>query len=264
MYHRDCAADLTIDLQPGVQRLSGEQASHFVRYRNLSRGDIDRLENVKTLAYAMLRRLQELNVGAVIRLPELAQTVTSDIETNVTPNAIRQLLLRVNQLSIRNNATLPTFEVTRDGTHGLAIDSTVIRQFMIQTYGGATDDAEATLLGHIQSAPNAILLITNRSGVSGLAEAYAERATRMGVPEGQLRTRDDNPDGSPTRLLTITDGWFQADYYTQLFQTVKQQVDRLPRHSGDAITFELILGDDLKPLWYTASAPLDYLASDDE
>ena len=69
MYFRDVAGGLTIDLQPGPQRLDGQAASEFVRYRQFTRGDIDRLDNVKRLAYAMLARLKELNVRAVSAVP---------------------------------------------------------------------------------------------------------------------------------------------------------------------------------------------------
>lgn len=78
----DCAAGLTTDLRPRVQRLDGVQAWHFVQYRNLLRGDIDRIDNVKTLAMALVARVRELHIASVSRLPELPQTYYEEVETN--------------------------------------------------------------------------------------------------------------------------------------------------------------------------------------
>src|SRR5690606_10721962 len=59
MLYHDSAGGLHIDFQPGPQHLAGEAASKFIRYRNSLRGDIDRIDNVKRLAYAMLARRSE-------------------------------------------------------------------------------------------------------------------------------------------------------------------------------------------------------------
>ena len=106
MYHRDQAAGLLIDLKPGLQHLNGEQASGFVRFRDTLRGDIDRIDNVKTLASALLGRLQELHVRAVGRIPALVDTYVEQVETNLSPALVSQLVPRLGQLKLRA-ATLP-------------------------------------------------------------------------------------------------------------------------------------------------------------
>src|SRR5690554_159956 len=79
MFHRDNAGGLLIDFQPGPQHMDGVDASLFIRYRNTLRGDIDRIDNVKRLAYAMLQRLKEMNVRAVTLAPSLVETFLDDV-----------------------------------------------------------------------------------------------------------------------------------------------------------------------------------------
>ena len=62
--------------------MDGEDASKFIRYRNLLRAT-DRIENVKRLAYAMLARVKELTCA----LPDGARPhrhLFSDVETNAS------------------------------------------------------------------------------------------------------------------------------------------------------------------------------------
>src|SRR5690625_2306117 len=123
MYHHDCSANLTIDLQPGYQLLDGVQASHFIRFRNSLRGDIDRVNNVNMVAYALLGMVHVVHVGSIIRLPDILEAVFVDVESNVSLGFILQELLpRVSGISISNAGTLSTREITRDGVLGEMID----------------------------------------------------------------------------------------------------------------------------------------------
>lgn len=233
MYHRDCAAGYTIDLQPGLQVLDGDGAAQFVRYRDLLRGDIDRLDNVKRLAYALLGRLQDLNVRAVTRLPELADTVFENVETNASPALVRKLLPRVNRLAIAEMATLPTTEV---GTVGLEPDGEGLEDFLAATFGGRART--------FVEAPDATLLITNRSGEAGLEGWYRDRLVGFGVPEERILMREGSLDSAPTRLVATSQHWRDADYYADLLHASKQQVDRLPIVRAQPVGLELVLGDD--------------------
>lgn len=233
MYYRDAAANFVIDLEAGSQRLDGEQAAGFVRYRHTVRGDYDRIDNVKRLAYAMLARVKELNVRAAFKAPELIDALFSNVETNASPALVRSLLPRLQNLQIEA-ATLPTYEI--EGSTQLAIDPAEVETFLASTFGGkARDFAEA---------PEATLLITNQSGEAGLESQYRERLVAMGVPEERIITREASDDPAPTRLLTTAEHWQDADYYTVLLQTGKQQIDRLAAVEGRAIDLELILGED--------------------
>ena len=233
MRYTDRAAGLFIDLSPGVQVLDGENAAGFVRYRLTQRGDFDRLDRVKVLAHAMLARVRELHVGAITRLPALVDTFFDDVETNVSPALVRELLPRVPRLRIQA-ATLPVIE-QEDDTR-LLVDRIGVDRFLAETFGGT-----ARVMAE---APDVTLQVVNRSGREGLEERYAERLIAMGVPADTLVLSSAPLDPTPTRLVATAPHWFDADFYTDLLDVGKQQIDRLPTAQGRVVGLQLVLGDD--------------------
>lgn len=233
MYYRDAAADLTIDFQPGPYRLSGEDAAKFVRFRSTPRGDFDRIDNIKLLAYAMLGRLQQLHLRAAIKLPELIDIAFENLETNATPALVRQLIPRLAQLQL-HGATLPT--VTIEGSTALSYDRRQVESFLAGVFGGQART--------FVEAPEATLLITNRSGEPELELRLKERLVAMGVPEERILTREASFDPAVTRILTTARHWQEADYYTSLLAVGKQQVDRLAPLAGERVDIEIVLGED--------------------
>ncbi len=235
MYYRDVAGGLTIDLQPGPQLLDGQAASEFVRYRQFRRGDIDRLDNVKRLAYAMLAKLKALNVRAVSVVPDLVSTFFEQVETNASPALVRRMLPRLGELEIRS-ATLPTVEVERNEALGLVVDPAEVQAFLAATFGGT---ARA-----FREAPERTLLISDRSGRDELGAWYRERLIALGAPEDRVLLREGSFDPSGTRVLATAESWTDADYYAGLLGTGKQQVEALPPYTGVAVDMELVLGGD--------------------
>jgi polyisoprenyl-teichoic acid--peptidoglycan teichoic acid transferase len=233
MRYTDRAAGLFIDLSPGVQVLDGENAAGFVRYRQTQRGDFDRLDRVKVLAHAMLARVRDLHVGAITRLPALIDTFFDDVDTNASPALVREMLPRVPRLRIQA-ATLPVIE-QEDDTR-LLVDRLTVDRFLAETFGGT---ARA-----LAEAPDVTLQVVNRSGREGLEERYAERLIAMGVPAGTLVLSSASFDPTPTRLVATAPHWLDADFYADLLDVGKQQIDRLPAAQGRAVGLQLVLGDD--------------------
>lgn len=238
MVYDDNAGDLHINFPAGPRHLDGEDASKFIRYRHTLRGDIDRLDNVKRLAYAMLVRVQQLNIRAVTKIPELVDTFFSDVETNVSPALVRKLATRVGSIRLKETATLPIEEVELPGVGSvLQVDAVQVNRFMAETFGG-------TPRSFVQ-APDTVLLITNRSGQDGLEDWFKERLVGLGVPDAQILTRaGDSVDPTPTRILATLPAWRDADYYASLLHASKQQVDRLEPFRRTSIELELVLGHD--------------------
>lgn len=245
MYYRDVAGGLTIDFQPGPQVLDGKAASEFIRYRQTQRGDIDRLDNVKRLAYAMLAKLKSLNVRAVGAVPDLAATFFEQVDTNASPALVRRMLPRIADLDIRS-ATLPTIEVRRGEAAGLVTEPAVVETFLADTFGGT---ARA-----FRDAPDALLLISDRSGEDGLGDWYRDRLVGLGVPADRVRVRQDSYDPSGTRIVAISRAWSDADYYAELLGTGKQQVDHLDSYRGEPVQMELVLGGDARGMVPLAAA----------
>lgn len=236
MYHHDCTAGLTIDLHEGLQRLDGQQASDFIRFRSMPRGDLDRLENLKLLSVAMLRRLQELHVTAVTRLPALANTFLNDVETDVMPADVAALLPHVGSIRIGTIATLPTVDDIREEAIGLKTDPAEVEWFLASVFEGSARE--------FATAPENALVLTDRSGSAEALDWYVNRLVGLGVPEEQLVVRQEEPDATPTRMLATLSGWDDASYYAQLLNAGVQQVNRLGTIEGELRHMELVLGED--------------------
>ncbi len=235
MLYTDRAAGLRIDLHPGPQLLDGENAAGFVRFRDLPRGDLDRIENLKSLAFAMLQRVRDLNILAVTVLPGLLDAVFADVETNASPALARELLPRLARLELRV-ATLPTFQ--QEGSSALYVDRREVETFLATTFGGT----ERTWV----EAPDASVHVVDRSGRDGTGAAYVARLVAMGAPEERLLLSEASFDPAPSRLMVTTAYWSDADYYASLLGVGKQQIDRLPAVAGRAVGIELVLGDDAR------------------
>jgi polyisoprenyl-teichoic acid--peptidoglycan teichoic acid transferase len=232
MDYDDNAGNLHIHFDPGPQTLDGEDAVKFVRYRNTARGDYDRLDNVKTLGYAVLSKVKAMNVQAALKLPELINVVFENVDTNATPALVSHLTTRLASLSLLQTATLPTFE---EGRH-LSYDTQEVETFVAELFGGKSRTFE--------TAPELTLLITNRSGIDGLAEKYKERLAYMGISEEFILTTDEATDPTPSRLLATSQHWQEAEYFSSLLQIGKQQLDSLDRYQRQQIDLELVLGED--------------------
>lgn len=236
MYYNDCTGGLNIDLQPGLQVLDGNQASGFIRYRLLPRGDIDRIENIKAVAMATIRRVQELSLSAVTRLPAIANTFITDVETDVVPSDIPALLPRVSSLRVGTLATLPTHGVIRAGVDGLVTDPAEVEWFLASVFGGEARD--------FATAPAETLILTDRSGLDGAADWYLHWLTSVGIDSDNIIVRSQAPDPDPTRMVATINGYGAAGYYAGLLNTGIQQVTRLGNIEGELRQFELVLGPD--------------------
>jgi polyisoprenyl-teichoic acid--peptidoglycan teichoic acid transferase len=232
MRYVDMAGGLDINLRQGPQVLDGKGAADFVRFRQTARGDFDRLDRVKTLAYAVLARVRDLNVRAVTRLPDLLDTFFSDVETNATPALATSLLGRVGRMQIQA-ATLPTVESETSSRQ--SIDRATVEGFLAATFGGT-----ARVMAE---APEVTLHVVNRSGVDGLEERYRDRLTAMGVPEDRIVASSSSLDPVPTRIVATVPHWEEADYYADLLALGKQTIDRLPSVQGRAVGVQLVLGE---------------------
>jgi polyisoprenyl-teichoic acid--peptidoglycan teichoic acid transferase len=237
MHYDDNAGNLHIHFDPGLQALDGEDALKFVRFRHTARGDRDRLDNVKTLAYAMLTRIKELNVGMTLKFPELSQAFFENVETNIDAQLAQQLMRHVQQLTIKQMATLPGEDGRVNGVGAVVtFDRERVEGFLAETFAGTPRD--------FSKPPEATLLITNRSSLEGLEEQYKARLVSMGVDEDSILTRQATAEPTLTRVLATETHWRDAEYFTSLLQTGRQQIDSLKSFAGENIDLELILGED--------------------
>ncbi|MCL2842984.1 MAG: LCP family protein [Oscillospiraceae bacterium] len=72
---------LHINLQPGEQQLTGEQAQQLVRFRGYPSGDIGRIETQHAFLHAVAGEL--LQIGNVARITDLAGIFIEHVDTNM-------------------------------------------------------------------------------------------------------------------------------------------------------------------------------------
>lgn len=82
MKYTDHSQHLYIDLKAGEQRLNGEQAMQFLRFRYDDNGDIGRVQRQQMLMRALVE--QALNPATIARLPKILSVIQSHVDTNLS------------------------------------------------------------------------------------------------------------------------------------------------------------------------------------
>ncbi|MFW6006360.1 MAG: LCP family protein [Bacillota bacterium] len=82
LQYEDEAADLNIDLSEGRQVLMGEEALHYVRYRDDTYGDIGRVQRQQKFIKAFFDRL--LKPDMIVKLPQLYEEFRNSVKTNIS------------------------------------------------------------------------------------------------------------------------------------------------------------------------------------
>lgn len=90
MYYEDRAGGLIIDIPPGQRVLDGEQALHYVRYREPIEADIGRIKRQQYLMSSLLSKL--LKPETLPKLPALVKTIFDSIQTDMTYTDMAQFL----------------------------------------------------------------------------------------------------------------------------------------------------------------------------
>lgn len=81
MYYKDPYQDLYINLKKGYQLLDGDKAEQLVRFRQYPEGDIKRVRVQQDFIQAVIE--QKLEIGIISKIPELYNTLTKNIKTNI-------------------------------------------------------------------------------------------------------------------------------------------------------------------------------------
>ncbi len=96
MYYTDPVQDLVIDLKEGNQKLSGEEAQMFMRFRQNNdgtgyvNGDVDRIEAQKTLYSAVFKKM--LSPIGLLRVPAVFGAIKENCETDLSGGEIFSLM----------------------------------------------------------------------------------------------------------------------------------------------------------------------------
>lgn len=90
MKYQDDSQHLYINLKAGEQRLDGDQAMQFLRFRYDDKGDIGRVQRQQMLMRAVVE--QALNPATIGRLPKILSVIQSHVDTNL---AVEELVALV-------------------------------------------------------------------------------------------------------------------------------------------------------------------------
>lgn len=113
MNYWDPTQNFRINLKKGLQRLDGEKAEQFLRYRQPNEGgfteeilkyyDGSDIKRIKAQQYFMKELIrQKMNIIYLPKVNEIIDTVYSNIETNITMAEITKLLKSVSDFRMEN------------------------------------------------------------------------------------------------------------------------------------------------------------------
>ena len=83
MTYTDRSGNLDINLFPGLQRLTGQQAIGYVRFRHDSFGDLGRIQRQRKFIWALGEEISK--VGNLTKIPELIEELGHNVESNISP-----------------------------------------------------------------------------------------------------------------------------------------------------------------------------------
>ena len=81
MHYVDHTAKLHVDLKPGLQTLTPEQAEEYVRFRHDARGDIGRIERQQWFLRQAAKKFQEPQI--ILKMPELVGLAYECVRTDI-------------------------------------------------------------------------------------------------------------------------------------------------------------------------------------
>lgn len=142
MYHYDPehGGMYTIDLRPGVQRLDGEKALQFVRYRGYVNGDIDRTEQQQQFLAALMKEVMQ--PSTVTKLPSLVVSTYRMIDTNLSLWDMKKLAVAAGKMTDASlvTQTLPGKFLNTDGGSYWQVDPGTARMVMAAIEEGRSVD----------------------------------------------------------------------------------------------------------------------------
>ncbi|MEB3328334.1 MAG: LCP family protein [Candidatus Sericytochromatia bacterium] len=90
MYYNDWSGGLHINLQKGWNRLDGQQAHNFLRFRHDELGDIGRVQRQQAFVQAVMKTF--LTPSNVVKTPQLLGVAKENLETNLTGDELLRLV----------------------------------------------------------------------------------------------------------------------------------------------------------------------------
>ncbi|OPY56458.1 MAG: Regulatory protein MsrR [Pelotomaculum sp. PtaU1.Bin035] len=140
MYHWDDTdgGAYEINLKKGVQRLDGDKALQYVRYRDYAMGDIDRTQHQQKFLVALAKEM--LQPGTIPKLTTLVPEINRYVKTNLSLSEMIKMASASKNLENGNIVaqTLPGRPVDINGGSYWGVDPAEARQMVARLFSGET------------------------------------------------------------------------------------------------------------------------------
>ncbi len=221
---------LHINLKKGWQTLNGEKALQYVRNREgYPNADIGRIQAQQALIDAVIDKV--LSAGTILRLPVLADTLSSHLSTNMTPGEMSKYAFRaagINKESI-NMYRIPGDSKYIDDIWYFLHDEKQTEELVSLVFGKPGEDSGTVKVE-----------VLNGSGVDGLAAKVGNALKEKGYEI----VRIGNVDGteySNTHVYDRKGNGDNAEKIAGILDVDKYQVDLDDKANAD---ITVILGKD--------------------
>ncbi len=224
MKYTDTWANLYIDLKKGRQTLSGEQATHYIRFRQDDEGDIGRIRRQQQVLLTIFKTLK--SPGAILRAPQLLRAVSRNTQTNLSASEVLALgwfAARLGTGAI-HTATVPG----EAGPVYVIVNDAETRRVVAEMFLGVDT-------GTLASTAVEVL---NGSGIPGLARQTAQRLERLGFRIVRIDTAP-----VPVSTTTIIDHAGRPEVARVLAELLGRT--RITREAGDGADITIVVARDL-------------------
>lgn len=139
MYHEDITdLDNQINLRRGLQRLDGDKALQYVRYRDYLQGDIDRTKHQQVFLMALAKEV--LQPSTIPKLPKLIPEINKYVKTNLSTSDMVKMAAAFKSIEDYNMVaqTLPGRNIEVSGGSYWGVDPAEAKQVVAKLFSGET------------------------------------------------------------------------------------------------------------------------------
>lgn len=192
MRYQDDSQRLYINLKAGEQKLDGDKALQFLRFRYDEKGDIGRIQRQQMLMRAIVE--QTLSPATIARLPKILSVIQSNVDTNLSVEELLALVgfaaqtnpSNVQMLILPGDFSSPTqYELSYWLPNLRAIDQMVAEYFSYGTRQVASSQDPSYLRIAIQDGTNdavAVDALVNTLYDSGYYNVYVDENWSQELP----------------------------------------------------------------------------------
>lgn len=192
MYHEDetDGGVYQISLSKGTQRLNGDKALQYVRYRDYVLGDIDRTKHQQKFLMALGKEM--LQPSTIAKLPKLIPEINKYVKTNMGVSDMVKMASAMRNSENYNMVaqTLPGRPIEIDGGSYWGVDPAEAKQTVAQLFSGevATDVVLNTPLSGQYAVPETT---TPSTAQQNTEETPADKQQQPGskTQQGQTGTK---------------------------------------------------------------------------